>query len=100
MQLHILRLVNHTHPAAQFLDNAVMRNVWPMSWHEVLIVGNVRSNSWWGQMQLLLRVLRLGLLQDRDVGIGVFPEGQEVLIGFAAFCDLADKRAVGALCRI
>ena len=30
---------------------------------------------------LQLRVLRLGFLQDGDVGVGVFPEGEEVLIG-------------------
>jgi hypothetical protein len=30
---------------------------------------------------LQLRVLRLGLLQDGDVGVGVFPEGQEILVG-------------------
>ena len=30
---------------------------------------------------LQLRVLRFGLLQDGDVGIGVFPEGEEILIG-------------------
>src|SRR5437764_12787751 len=30
---------------------------------------------------LQLRVLRLGLLQDGDVGIGVFPEGEEVFVG-------------------
>jgi hypothetical protein len=28
-----------------------------------------------------LRVLRLGLLQDGDVGVGVFPEGEEVFVG-------------------
>ena len=28
-----------------------------------------------------LRVLRLGLLQDRDVGVGIFPEGEEVFVG-------------------
>ncbi len=32
---------------------------------------------------LQLRVLRFGLLEDRDVGIGVFPEGEEVLVGGA-----------------
>ena len=26
-------------------------------------------------------VLRLGLLQDGDVGVGVFPEGEEILVG-------------------
>ena len=30
---------------------------------------------------LQLRILRLGLLQDGDVGIGVFPECEEVLVG-------------------
>ena len=31
-------------------------------------------------MLLQLRVLRLGLLQDGDVGIGVFPEREEILV--------------------
>ena len=30
---------------------------------------------------LQFRVLHLGLLQDGDVGVGVFPEGEEVIIG-------------------
>jgi hypothetical protein len=30
-------------------------------------------------MLLQLRVLRLGLLQDGNVRVGVFPEGEEVL---------------------
>ena len=30
------------------------------------------------------RVLRFGLLQDGDVGVGVFPEGEEILVvGFS-----------------
>jgi hypothetical protein len=29
---------------------------------------------------LQFRVLRLGLIEDGDVGVGVFPEGEEVLI--------------------
>ena len=32
---------------------------------------------------LQLRVLRFRLLQDGDIGVGVFPEGEEVLIGGA-----------------
>ncbi len=28
-----------------------------------------------------LRVLRLGLLQDGDVGVGIFPQRQEVIVG-------------------
>jgi len=31
---------------------------------------------------LQLRVLRLGLLQDGDVGVGVLPKTEKVLIGF------------------
>jgi hypothetical protein len=34
-----------------------------------------------------LRVLCLGLLQDGDVGVDVFPEGEEVLIrGAGSYC--------------
>jgi hypothetical protein len=32
---------------------------------------------------LQLRVLRLGFFQDGDVGVGVLPEGEEVLVGGA-----------------
>jgi hypothetical protein len=38
---------------------------------------------------LQLRVLRLGLLQNGDVGIGVFPEGEEIQIGSASFRAIA-----------
>jgi hypothetical protein len=34
-----------------------------------------------GEPLLPLRVLRLGLLQDGDVGVGVFPQGEEVFVG-------------------
>ena len=36
-----------------------------------------------------LRVLRLGLLQDGDVGVGVFPEGEEVLVSGFGFGGVA-----------
>jgi hypothetical protein len=29
-------------------------------------------------------VLRFGFLQDRGVGVGIFPEGEEALVGFVA----------------
>ena len=38
---------------------------------------------------LQLRVLRLGFLQDGDVGVGVFPERQEILIGGFRFSGIA-----------
>jgi hypothetical protein len=34
---------------------------------------------------LQLRVLHLRLLQDRDVGVSVFPEGEKVLVGGSSF---------------
>jgi len=34
---------------------------------------------------LQLRVLRLGFLEDWDVGVGVFPEGDEILVLSAGF---------------
>ena len=41
---------------------------------------------------LQLRILRLGLLQDGDVGVGVFPEGEEVLVLGAGFGGVALQR--------
>jgi hypothetical protein len=34
-----------------------------------------------GNRSLQLCVFRLGLFEDRDVGVGVFPEGEEFLVG-------------------
>ena len=33
------------------------------------------------KVPLQLRILRLGLLQDGDVGVGVFPEREEIFVG-------------------
>jgi len=44
---------------------------------------------------LQLRVFRLGLLQDRDIGVGVFPEGKKVLVCTFRFRGVACHR-VGA----
>jgi len=30
---------------------------------------------------LQLRLLRFGLLQDGDFGVGIFPEGEEIFVG-------------------
>jgi len=38
-----------------------------------------------GQVLLQIRVLGFGLLQDGDVGIGVFPGIEEILIAARAF---------------
>ena len=35
------------------------------------------------------------MLEDGDVGVGVFPEGEEILIGGAGFCGVAGE-SVGA----
>ena len=39
-----------------------------------------------------LRVLRLGLLQDGDVGVGVFPECMEIFVGGASLSSVTGKR--------
>src|SRR6202040_227174 len=44
---------------------------------------------------LQLRVLRFGLLQDGDVGVGVFPEGEEIFVG--GECPDAGGIGIGAL---
>jgi hypothetical protein len=41
------------------------------------------------QRLLQLRVLRLGFFQDGNIGIGVFPQRQEVLVGSACFGRVA-----------
>ena len=38
---------------------------------------------------LQLRVLGFGFFQDEDVGVGVFPEGEEVLICFRSAVDVS-----------
>ena len=38
-----------------------------------------------------LGVFGFGLLEDRDVGVGIFPEGKKILIGGARFCGLAGE---------
>jgi hypothetical protein len=38
------------------------------------------------KLRLQLRLLRFGLLQDGDVGVGVLPEGKEVLVGSLYCC--------------
>src|ERR1700685_397669 len=40
---------------------------------------------------LQLRVLRFGLLQDGNVGVGVFPEGEEIFVG----CERSDAGSIG-----
>jgi len=41
------------------------------------------------RLLLQLRVLRFGFFQDGDVGVGVFPEGEETLIGGTGFGGVA-----------
>jgi hypothetical protein len=41
----------------------------------------LRARSAENPLLLQLRVLRLGLLEDGDAGIGVFPEREEILVG-------------------
>jgi hypothetical protein len=40
-------------------------------------------------MLLQLRVLGFGLLQDGDIGVGVFPEGKEILVARSGLDDFS-----------
>jgi hypothetical protein len=42
---------------------------------------------------LQLGILRFSLLQDGDIGIGIFPEGEEILVSGACAGGVARKRA-------
>jgi hypothetical protein len=44
---------------------------------------NVRGAAVASTVLLQLRVLRLGFFQNGDVGVGVFPEGEEVFVSGA-----------------
>jgi hypothetical protein len=44
---------------------------------------------------LQLRVLRLSLGQDGDIGVGVFPEGEEIIVSSASFRSVT-LQSVGA----
>src|SRR6266568_4110611 len=61
---------------------------WSMSeiaWlHQLSVHGKRPGRTFSNYWQLLqLRVLSLSLDKDGDVGVGVFPEGEEILIGGA-----------------
>ena len=40
-----------------------------------------------------LRILGLGFFEDRNVGVGIFPNGEEVLIGAAGTSRIARQSA-------
>jgi len=51
---------------------------------------NPRKQLWKGSLQL--RVLRLGLLQDGDVGVGVLPERERIVVRGAHFDGAGRER--------
>jgi hypothetical protein len=50
-----------------------------------ILVQQVRHGWKIATLLLQLRVLSLGLLQDGDVGVGVFPEREEIFVGGLGF---------------
>jgi hypothetical protein len=48
------------------------------------------------QQLLQLRVFRLGMLQDGNVGIGVFPESKEIFIGGCCLASVCGHRGGSA----
>ena len=63
--------------------------VWPIIGRNAMACGGASQSV--RRRLLQLRILCLGFLQDGDVGVGVFPEGEEVLIGFAALGLVAQR---------
>src|ERR1700758_3410176 len=61
--------------------------VWPIIGGMLHGVRRAKSMSW--RRLLQLRVLRFSFLQDRDVGISVFPEGKEALVRCFRFGGVA-----------
>src|ERR1700690_526682 len=52
--------------------------------------GRIRGDVGWWLLQL--GVLGLGILQDRHIGVGIFPRGKEVLVGRLGFRLIALQR--------
>jgi len=52
------------------------------------MVARGRGESQYQESSLQLRVPGLGLLQDGNVGVGVFPEGEEIFVGEPERCRL------------
>ena len=84
----------NTDPACQtaVLVRRLRRN--PPCWPKRLIVSELRapnktSTRAASVLSLQLRVLGLGLLQDGDFGVGVFPKGEEIFVGGAGFGGIA-----------
>jgi len=52
-------------------------------------------NRQWSRESLQLGVFRLGLLKDADVGVGVFPQSEEILVGRLCL-GLISRQGVGS----
>src|SRR5262249_21332551 len=50
-----------------------------------IVVGRVGDTCGAAEISLQLRVLGLGFLRDGDVGVGVFPQVEQILIGGVGF---------------
>ncbi len=84
MQLYVLGFINHTHPAAaQLLHDAVVRDGLAndlggcshgRKCYDAIAGGSMQKTLATGRL-LKPRVLGLGLLKDRGVGVGVFQCG-------------------------
>ena len=70
-----------------FLIGCLIRRTLPIATNKVGTTACREKRGRFG-VSLQLRVLRLGFLQDRDVGVSIFPEGKKILIGAASFGGL------------
>src|ERR1700730_9647261 len=70
--------------------------IWPIIWGASVpwrdhVMSHTAGESTERRKSLQLGVLRLGLLQDGDVVVGVFPEGEEILIAGFRFGGVAGE---------
>jgi len=100
VRLCVFSLGDDTHPSGtRLLDAAEMGNRSPGKWkHRALArilfraQGQVNARP---RRSLQFGVLGLSLLQDGNVGVRVFPECEEIIVGGLRFCGVA-RESVGA----
>ena len=71
------------HAQASGVKRSLIPDKLRLSWHPVVRETLFTPFAAGKGTSLQLRVLCLGLFQDGDVGIGVLPEGKEILINSA-----------------
>ena len=103
VQAGVFGFIDHSHAAAaELLDDPIMRDGLAEQWKSLqprasmlgrLARGSQRNRHARDQQPLLqLGVFSFRFFEDGNIGVGVLPEGEEVLIGAAAFRRITGHR--------